>query len=51
MEVVRALLREAQVATTARAGGLRIATHVFNDEGDLDRLLHALKRLGVRPRA
>ncbi len=48
-EVVRALLREAKVATTARGGGLRISTHVYNDEGDLDRLMSALSRLGVKP--
>lgn len=49
LEVVRALLREAKVATTARGGGLRISTHVYNDEGDLDRLMSALSRLGVKP--
>jgi selenocysteine lyase/cysteine desulfurase len=49
LEVVRTLLREANVATTARGGGVRISTHVYNDEGDLDRLLHALTRLGIKP--
>jgi cysteine desulfurase / selenocysteine lyase len=49
IEVVRALLREAQVATTARGAGLRLSTHVFNDESDLDRLLSALSRLSVKP--
>ena len=49
LEVVRALLREAQVATTARGGGLRLSTHVYNDETDLDQLMSALTRLGVKP--
>lgn len=49
LEVVRALLREAQVATTARGSGVRISTHVYNDESDVDRLLSALARLGVKP--
>lgn len=49
LEVVRALLHEHQVATTARGGGLRVSTHAYNDEGDLDRLMHALTRLGVKP--
>src|SRR3990167_6141967 len=39
LDVVRALLREAQVATTARGSGVRISTHVYNDESDVDRLL------------
>ncbi len=49
LEVVRTLLREAKVATTARGGGLRLSTHVYNDETDLDRLMSALERLGVKP--
>ncbi len=49
LEVVRALLREANVATTPRGGGVRISTHVYNDEGDLERLLAALQRVGVKP--
>lgn len=49
IDTVRALLREANIATTARGGGLRISTHVFNDESDLDTLVSALKRLGVEP--
>ena len=49
LEVVRALLREAQVATTSRGAGVRISTHAYNDEGDLDRLLAALQRLGIKP--
>jgi selenocysteine lyase/cysteine desulfurase len=49
LEVVRALLREAKVATTARGGGLRLSTHVFNDESDLERLFAAFEKVGVRP--
>jgi selenocysteine lyase/cysteine desulfurase len=49
LEVVRALLREAQIATTARGPGVRISTHVYNDEGDLDRLMAALTRLAIKP--
>ncbi len=49
LEVVRALLREANVATTARGAGVRLSTHVYNDESDLDRLMSALSRLGVKP--
>ncbi len=49
LDTVRALLREANIATTARGGGLRVSTHVFNDEGDLERLTAALQQLGVRP--
>ena len=49
LEVVRALLHDAQIATTARGGGVRISTHAYNDEGDLERLLSALTRLGVKP--
>lgn len=49
LEVVRALLREANVATTARGAGVRLSTHVYNDESDVDRLMSALSRLGVKP--
>ena len=49
LEVVRALLREADVATTARGAGVRISTHAWNDETDLDHLLSALTRLGIKP--
>jgi cysteine desulfurase / selenocysteine lyase len=49
LEVVRSLLRDAQVATTSRGGGVRISTHVYNDESDVDRLMHALARLGIKP--
>lgn len=49
IEVVRTLLREAQIATTARGPGVRLSTHVYNDETDIDRLLSALSRLSVKP--
>jgi|APLak6261679142_1056127.scaffolds.fasta_scaffold00066_12 selenocysteine lyase/cysteine desulfurase len=49
MEVVRALLHREQVSTTARGGGLRLSTHVFNDESDLERLYEALDRLAIKP--
>lgn len=49
LDVVRALLREANVATTPRGGGVRISTHVFNDEGDVERLFAAISRLGIKP--
>jgi cysteine desulfurase/selenocysteine lyase len=49
MDAVRALLREEKVSTTARAGGLRISTHVYNEEEDVLRLLSAIDRLGIRP--
>ena len=50
-DVVKALVREAQVVTTARGGGLRVSTHVYNDESDVARLLAALDRLKVKPAA
>ncbi len=46
---VQRLLKEAQVVTTARQGVLRVATHVFNHETDIDTLLWAIDRLGLRP--
>lgn len=49
LEVVRALLREAKVATTSRGAGVRISTHAYNDEDDLERLFAALTKLGVKP--
>lgn len=49
IDAVRALLREADIATTARGGGLRISTHVFNDSSDVAKLVEALPRLGVTP--
>ncbi|MCA2981454.1 MAG: aminotransferase class V-fold PLP-dependent enzyme [Myxococcaceae bacterium] len=48
-DVVRALVREAKVVTTARGGGVRLSTHVFNTLDDVDRALWAFDRLGVRP--
>ena len=49
-EVVRALLRDAQIMTTARGGGLRVSTHYFNTEDDVLALISAVDRLGIRPR-
>jgi selenocysteine lyase/cysteine desulfurase len=49
LDVVRALLREEKVSTTARGGGVRISTHVYNDETDVERLLAAFEKLGVKP--
>jgi selenocysteine lyase/cysteine desulfurase len=49
LETVRRLIREAKVVTTPRGGGLRISTHVFNDEADVDALLEAVDRLEVKP--
>ena len=37
-----AFLREREVAVSPKREGLRIATHFFNDEGDVDRCLDAL---------
>jgi selenocysteine lyase/cysteine desulfurase len=48
-EVVRTLLREANIMTTARGGGLRLSTHYFNTEGDVQQLIDAVDRLGIRP--
>lgn len=45
---VRALVT-AGVITTARGGGLRISTHVFNDEEDLEKLFAAFDTLGLKP--
>ncbi len=49
-DAVRALLREAKVMTTARGGGVRISTHGYNTLEDVDRLLHAIARVGLTPR-
>lgn len=46
--VVKALMK-AGVVTSCRGGGVRISTHVFNDEEDLARLYAALDSLGVKP--
>jgi cysteine desulfurase/selenocysteine lyase len=48
-EAAKALLNQS-VVTSARAGGLRISTHVYNDESDLERLFRSLELAGVRPR-
>ena len=45
---VRALVK-AGVVTTARGGGVRISTHVFNDEDDLEKLYRALDTTGIKP--
>jgi cysteine desulfurase / selenocysteine lyase len=48
-EAARSLAREHRVVTTARGGGLRIATHVYNTKEEIDRLLFALERSGIKP--
>ncbi len=48
-DVVRALVKEAQVVTTPRGGGVRLSTHVFNDAEDVEKVLAAFDRLGVKP--
>jgi selenocysteine lyase/cysteine desulfurase len=50
-EVVRALVREHQVMTTPRGGGVRISTHGYNSLEDVDRVVRALDALGVKPAA
>ena len=45
---VRALLK-AGVVTTPRGGGVRISTHVFNDDEDLEKLFHGIDAAGVKP--
>jgi len=47
-EAVRALFKEG-VSTTPRGGGIRISTHAYNTPDDVDRCLHAVDRLGLRP--
>jgi selenocysteine lyase/cysteine desulfurase len=41
-ERARAFLEERRVSVTAKPEGLRIATHFYNDEGDVDRCVDAL---------
>ena len=48
-EVVRALVREHQIMTTPRGGGVRISTHGYNSMEDVDRVVRALDALGVKP--
>lgn len=47
-DAVRALLAE-NVVVTARAGGVRFSTHVYNDESDVQRGLEAIDRVKLRP--
>lgn len=48
IDAVRALLTR-RVATTPRGAGVRISTHVYNDEEDLERLFAAVDALGLKP--
>jgi selenocysteine lyase/cysteine desulfurase len=48
-DVVRALIRARHVVTTPRGGGVRISTHVYNTEEDVEQLLHAFDAVGVKP--
>lgn len=48
-DAVARLVREANIVTTPRGGGLRISTHVFNTLDDVEALLAAVDRLGLRP--
>jgi selenocysteine lyase/cysteine desulfurase len=50
IDVVRALIQQAQVVTTARGVGLRLSTHAFNTADDVERVLAAFDALGVRPK-
>lgn len=45
---VRELQRKS-VVVTPRGGGLRVSTHVFNSEEDVEQLLWALEQCGIRP--
>ncbi len=47
-EVVRAMVKEG-VMLTPRGVGVRISTHVFNDEADVERLFWAMEKVGVKP--
>lgn len=42
-------LAEKGVFVSARGVGLRVATHAFNDAGDVERFLSVLEQVGVRP--
>jgi selenocysteine lyase/cysteine desulfurase len=48
LAAVRALLQH-DVTTTPRGGGVRLATHAFNDESDVERALGAIDRVGLKP--
>ena len=48
-EVVRSLIREAHIVTTARGVGVRISTHLFNSADDIEQLIAAIDRLAIRP--
>lgn len=48
-DVVRALIKARHIVTTPRGGGLRISTHVFNTEEDVDALLAGFDAVGVKP--
>lgn len=48
LDAVRALMRHG-VATSARGVGVRISSHVYNDETDVERALHAIDTLGLKP--
>ena len=40
------LASESGIICSGRGGGLRVSLHVYNDDGDIDRLAEALERLG-----
>ena len=40
------LASESGIICGGRGGGLRVSLHVYNDDGDIDRLAEALERLG-----
>ena len=46
---VRALFKEG-VVTSPRGGGVRISTHIFNDESDVEKALAAFDALGLKPK-
>ena len=43
--IAERLASESRIVCGGRAGGLRISLHVYNDDGDVDRLVEALERL------
>ena len=45
---VRALVK-AGIVTTPRGGGVRLSTHVFNEEEDLEKLFRAFDVIGIKP--